>query len=72
VVNLACNGLPNGYAPKPVLHSGTCQQGLEAGAQCTTDSQCAAGLKCCYPCGVPNCHNECIQPLANGMCPMFP
>ncbi len=24
MVNLACNGLPGGYAPKPVLHSGAC------------------------------------------------
>lgn len=24
IVNLACNGLPSGYAPKPTLHSGAC------------------------------------------------
>jgi hypothetical protein len=71
-VNLICNGLPNGYAAKPVLHGGACQQGLEAGAPCTMDSECSTGLKCCYPCGIPGCHNECIQPLASGACPMFP
>jgi hypothetical protein len=71
-VNLVCNGLPNGYASKPILHSGTCQSGPEAGAACAMDSDCSAGLKCCYPCGIPGCHNECLQPAANGMCPLFP
>jgi hypothetical protein len=71
-VNLVCNGLPDGYASKPVLHSGACQGGLEAGADCTTDGDCGAGLKCCYPCGIPGCHNQCLQPGATGMCPLFP
>jgi hypothetical protein len=72
-VNLVCNGLPDGYASRPVLHSGTCQGGLEAGADCAPDAgDCAAGLKCCYPCGIPGCHNQCLQPGANGMCPLFP
>jgi hypothetical protein len=39
---------------------------------CTADGQCAPGLKCCYPCGTPGCSNECIAPLASGMCPMYP
>jgi hypothetical protein len=46
--------------------------GLEAGAHCSDDSQCAAGLKCCYPCGIMGCSNECITPTASGTCPLFP
>jgi hypothetical protein len=43
-----------------------------AGNGCTSDSQCQPGLKCCYPCGIPDCQNQCIQPLSNGQCPMYP
>ena len=28
-INIACNGLPSGYAPKPFAHSGAC--GLDSG-----------------------------------------
>lgn len=43
-----------------------------AGKACQNDSECAKGLKCCYPCGIPGCQNECMVPMPNGMCPMFP
>jgi hypothetical protein len=43
-----------------------------AGTVCGSDFQCAAGLKCCYPCGIPGCENQCMTPWANGECPMFP
>lgn len=34
---------------------------------------CAKGLLCCYPCGVPDCMNQCIKPDPNtNMCPLFP
>jgi hypothetical protein len=34
---------------------------------------CAEGLKCCYPCGIPDCMNTCIKPdLMTGECPLFP
>ena len=42
-VNLACNGYPNGYAAKPLLHSGVC---TDAGA---------SGLKWYWTCGDPVC-----------------
>jgi hypothetical protein len=29
MINIACNGLPGGYAPKPFAHTGTC--GLDLG-----------------------------------------
>lgn len=48
-----------------------CMGGGE-GTTCTTDAQCNPSLRCCYPCGVPGCTNECMQPDANGQCPMFP
>ena len=46
--------------------------GLEAGAHCSSDLECATGLKCCYPCGIPGCSNECIPPGPSGDCPLFP
>jgi hypothetical protein len=45
---------------------------LESGAACTSDLECAVGLKCCYPCGIPGCTNECIPPGPGGSCPLFP
>jgi hypothetical protein len=36
------------------------------------DSECAPGLKCCYPCGTPGCTNKCIKPLTSGTCPLYP
>jgi hypothetical protein len=41
-------------------------------APCQDDNQCQAGLKCCYPCGIPGCMNACIPPTAAGRCPLFP
>lgn len=43
-----------------------------AGKPCSTDQECAAGLKCCYPCGIPGCQNQCTVPDASGACPMYP
>jgi len=34
---------------------------------------CAKGLLCCYPCGVPDCENQCMKPDPNtNECPLFP
>jgi hypothetical protein len=41
-------------------------------AACSDDSQCPGAQKCCYPCGVPGCENSCMEPAADGECPMFP
>lgn len=43
-----------------------------AGNPCATDQECAPGLKCCYPCGIPGCTNQCTVPTASGECPMYP
>ncbi len=42
------------------------------GESCTLDAECSAGLKCCYPCGVPGCSNQCTAPMPDGQCPMYP
>ena len=42
------------------------------GELCKIDQECRQGLKCCYPCGIPDCMNACIEPLPGGRCPMFP
>jgi hypothetical protein len=45
---LGCNGFPNGYAPKPLLHTGACtDSGLSGG--CVTDADCANGDRCGFP-----------------------
>jgi hypothetical protein len=69
--SIVCNGLPSGYARKPLLHTGACAA-LEAGAGCTSDTQCGPGLKCCYPCGTAGCTNTCIAVPDGGGCPLYP
>ncbi len=32
MINLACNGLPDGYEPKPFLHAGACTEDAGSGA----------------------------------------
>jgi hypothetical protein len=50
-VNLACNGYPSGYASRPVLHSGVCNGGGDAGAggPCVQTSDCPSGYACGFP-----------------------
>lgn len=45
--------------------------GSPAGTLCGSTAECAAGLMCCYPCGIPGCSNRCIAPMG-GRCPLFP
>jgi hypothetical protein len=72
-VSIVCNGLPSGYASKPLVSAGSCPV-AEAGAACTNDTQCGPGFKCCYPCGVPppGCSNKCIAVSDGGACPLYP
>lgn len=42
------------------------------GETCTDDSDCGGGTLCCYPCGIPDCTNECMLPADDGGCPLFP
>jgi len=44
----------------------------QVGKKCSTDSECGKGLKCCYPCGIPGCENQCTVPMPSGQCPMYP
>jgi hypothetical protein len=42
-VNMVCNGLPSGYATKPVAHAGECTDGsfgADAASPCTTSADC--------------------------------
>lgn len=38
---------------------------------CTDDSQCPAGQKCCYPCGIEGCNFVCME-VYRKFCPFFP
>lgn len=46
--------------------------GKGEGVACGGDSECQGGLKCCYPCGVPGCQDQCTAVDGNGECPAFP
>jgi hypothetical protein len=70
--NTVCAGLPDGYVSQPLAHTGECTIGIDAGIDCDADSQCGRGLKCCYPCNAPGCNDQCVKPMPNGMCPLFP
>lgn len=51
----------------------TCNlSGKTAGETCKLDGECQGGLKCCYPCGIDGCDNQCTVPEANGECPALP
>jgi hypothetical protein len=72
----ACNG---GTCDAPALRvdagtdAGVDAGGLAAGQTCAGDSACAAGLLCCYPCGIPGCTNRCGSPdPRTGRCPLLP
>jgi hypothetical protein len=41
------------------------------GTPCSADDECMTGLLCCYPCGIPGCTNQCLEPMG-GSCPLFP
>lgn len=55
-----------------------CDLGGQEGSVCQADTDCAADLRCCYPCGIAGCDNVCTQPCdSNEMwcsdgCPMYP
>jgi hypothetical protein len=63
-----CEG---GRCGAPVFPDAGVDSGLPLGANCASNDECASGLLCCYPCGIPGCHNRCITPMA-GRCPLFP
>ncbi|MCA9647597.1 MAG: hypothetical protein H6718_32220 [Polyangiaceae bacterium] len=46
--------------------------GKGIGDTCQTDPECQGGLKCCYPCGIAGCDNQCMVPDESGECPLFP
>ncbi|MEZ4231392.1 MAG: hypothetical protein R3B89_19605 [Polyangiaceae bacterium] len=51
----------------------TCNlSGKTAGETCKLDGECQGGLKCCYPCGIDGCDDQCTVPEANGECPALP
>ncbi len=67
-----CNECTANAAGVDITGGQECLNGGGSGTPCASDSQCAPSLRCCYPCGIPGCSNECMQPDANGQCPMFP
>lgn len=48
--------------------STSCMGDGGVGTTCGSDGECAPGLKCCYPCGIPGCQNQCTQPGSDGQC----
>jgi hypothetical protein len=67
-VNIGCTGLPDGYAPAPLVHTGECTDagpsedggpGVDGGKACARDADCTPGI-----CGFPTA-NACT---ATGTC----
>jgi hypothetical protein len=49
-INIACQPFPQGYFPKPLLHTGACTGGgADASAPCVTSKDCPTGYQCGYP-----------------------
>lgn len=71
-INVICNGLPSGYDTKPLANTGACTAHVDAGGGCTSDTQCGTGQKCCYPCGVAGCTNQCTAVAPGKSCPLYP
>jgi len=75
-INVACTGLPAGYTPEPLLHTGACGDAsppADSGAgdagpmPCVTDSDCSAGSYCGYLASAAcNARGQCL-PFAGGV-----
>jgi hypothetical protein len=72
-VNIVCNGLPNGYAPAPLLHTGRCvdsgpaSDGGDAGACCPVGWDL---YSCTFPDGGAGsaCHNPQLGCASSSIC----
>lgn len=62
---------PGGLALTANQYYRRVRAGLPVGASCTSDDACEAGLRCCYPCGIPGCTNVCTA-APGGECPLIP
>jgi hypothetical protein len=82
-INIACNGLPGGYAPKPYAHAGTCGSdagvvvtgptdagSLADGAACVASNgdPCGAGLSCCPTAGYADAPTACTPTCTGNGC----
>jgi hypothetical protein len=73
VVNIVCNGLPNGYAPKPLLHTGLCVDSGSTGGGGDAGPCCPVGwdlYSCSYPDGGAGsaCHNPQLGCASSTIC----
>lgn len=70
-----CNGIVDDF-PCDMI----CPEYLQEGDPCGDDvaGTCAPGLSCCYPCGIPDCHDVCqptcdpSEPGCMGGCYLYP
>lgn len=69
-----CNGVIDDFpCDFPV-----CGEGGQVGDYCGDEyGECAEGLVCCYPCGIPDCgpnicHEPCYEDYCAGGCPLYP
>ena len=67
-----CNECIAQQAGVDITGDRSCQRDGGSQAGCRSDTECSPGLRCCYPCGQAGCENQCIRPMPNGMCPMYP
>jgi hypothetical protein len=66
-----CVCTPSGWSCPDAAVPDVPRDGGVAGTRCGSDTDCAEGLLCCYPCGIPGCTNQCTAPM-RGRCPLIP
>jgi hypothetical protein len=69
-----CNECNANSAGVGITGDKSCMSSGDAGVglPCPNGTECAKGLLCCYPCGIPGCDNQCMPPDPSGGCPLFP
>src|SRR5262245_55363298 len=45
--------------------------GGSGASSCANNGNCPTGFRCCYPCGIPGCTDQCIF-TDGGQCPLYP
>jgi hypothetical protein len=70
--NSHCNACIASGRGVDVAAEGNCPGGGGTeGSVCGTDADCSGSLRCCYPCGVPDCQNVCTD-TGSGPCQPVP
>jgi hypothetical protein len=67
-INIACTGLPDGYAPRPLEHTGECAHPTPP-IPCTSEKDCPVELVCAFPIA-QGCAAQGVCLMRGAMCNM--